>query len=106
MVWVLFFTIIFYLDPAFWYEDYPISLVGRRQSPINILSEKCILNSKQMMFSPELVLSYPPSFCDLNIRNPKDHFYFGWRVDVPYDYGDKTGTDQYCHFVKLLTCTY
>ncbi|KAH9398533.1 Phospholipase A2 crotoxin acid subunit CA [Tyrophagus putrescentiae] len=76
--------------PAFWYEDYPISLVGRRQSPINILSEKCILNSKQMMFSPELVLSYPPSFCDLNIRNPKDHFYFGWRVDVPYDYGDKT----------------
>lgn len=88
------------IDPAFWYEDYPISLVGRRQSPINIASEKCILNNKQMKFSPELELSYPPLFGDLKLRNPKDTTYFGWRVDVPYDYGDQTGI--HCQFFAYL----
>lgn len=76
--------------PAFWYEDYPISLIGRRQSPINIATDHCILNSQQMKLSPELVLSYPASFNGLKVRNPKDDTYFGWRVDVPYDYADQT----------------
>lgn len=76
--------------PAFWYEDYPISLIGRRQSPIHIATDQCILNNTHMHLKPELNLSYPSLFNGLQIRNPKDQSYFGWRVDIPYDFADKT----------------
>ncbi|KAH7641188.1 Phospholipase A2 crotoxin acid subunit CA [Dermatophagoides farinae] len=74
--------------PALWYEDYPISLIGTRQSPINIKKEKCIRNHQKLELPP-LQIQYPPIFNGLRIRNPKDDTYFGWRVDVPYDFGDQ-----------------
>ena len=77
-----------YIDPALWYEDYPISLIGTRQSPINIKKEKCIRNHQKLELPP-LQIQYPPIFNGLRIRNPKDDTYFGWRVDVPYDFGDQ-----------------
>lgn len=91
------------LDPAFWYEDYPIALIGRRQSPINIATERCILNNKQMELSPGLTLSYPSLFSGLKVRNPKDDTYFGWRVDVPYDFGDQTGA---CFSTREASCSF
>jgi len=76
--------------PALWYEDYPIALIGRRQSPINISTDKCILNDQHMKLPSELVLTYPSSIKGLRVRNPKDDTYFGWRADLPYDDRDKT----------------
>ncbi|UXI20486.1 hypothetical protein NH340_JMT06429 [Sarcoptes scabiei] len=72
--------------PALWYEDYPISLIGCRQSPINIERQQCIEN----IILPELRIEHPPSISGLRLRNPMDQSYFGWRVDIPYDFGDKT----------------
>ncbi|XP_027206154.2 carbonic anhydrase 7-like [Dermatophagoides pteronyssinus] len=74
--------------PALWYEDYPISLIGTRQSPINIRKEKCIANNQKLELPP-LKIEYPELFNGLRIRNPKDDTYFGWRVDIPYDFGDQ-----------------
>lgn len=52
-----------------------------------------------MHLKPELNLSYPSLFNGLQIRNPKDQSYFGWRVDIPYDFADKTGN---IHHILLL----
>lgn len=82
--------IIFQPDPALWYEDYPISLIGRRQSPISIKKNHCTLNNQNIQL-PNLNIEYPNLFNNLKIRNPKDNTYFGWRIDVPYDFGDKAG---------------
>ena len=87
---IVFFCVYVCTDPAFWYEDYPIALVGRRQSPINIRTNTCVRNNKELKLSPELQLDYPQLFHDLKLRNPKDDTFFGWRVDIPYNCGDKT----------------
>jgi carbonic anhydrase len=74
--------------PELWYEHYPISLIGQRQSPINIITEDCVLNNRDLVLK-ELEIEYPPLFNGLILKNPRDIFY-GWRVDVPFNEADKT----------------
>lgn len=88
-----------FVDPTSWYDSYPIALVGKYQSPINIDTGKCIHNRDRL--SP-LILHYPLQFHNLRIRNPKDEIYFGWRVDVPYNSGDQTSE---CLFRLLIHLT-
>jgi carbonic anhydrase len=100
--------------PELWYEDYPISLIGQRQSPINIITEDCVLNNRDLVLK-KLEIEYPPLFNGLILKNPRDIFY-GWRVDVPFNEADKTLlrggplehnyrlAQFHCHWGKNCSC--
>ena len=69
------------LGPELWYTSYPISLVGKRQSPINITTKDCLVNNRDLRLKP-LIIQYPKQFKGLVLKNPRDDKFYGWRVDV------------------------
>ncbi|XP_054159774.1 carbonic anhydrase 7-like [Oppia nitens] len=97
-----------------WYTDYPISLIGKRQSPINIQTNKCLLNNRDLELKP-LIIKYPKELTDLVLKNPRDDKFFGWRVDVfnendistlsggPLDHNYRLA-QFHCHWGKSCNC--
>ncbi|CAG2102450.1 unnamed protein product, partial [Medioppia subpectinata] len=100
--------------PEHWYADYPISLIGKRQSPINIATHECLLNNRDLELKP-LVIEYPKQFSGLVLKNPRDDKFYGWRVDVfneidravlsggPLEHNYRLA-QFHCHWGKTCNC--
>ncbi|XP_054160533.1 carbonic anhydrase 2-like [Oppia nitens] len=64
--------------PQVWPQKFPIADSGRRQSPIDIETDKCLVVREQPGQN-ELTILYPTVFPELTVQNSG----YGWKVDIP-----------------------
>ncbi|CAG2169552.1 unnamed protein product, partial [Oppiella nova] len=94
-----------YNSPQIWPQKFPIASTGKKQSPIDINTDNCLVVKGDTSGQNALKIIYPKTFPDISVQNTG----YGWKVDIPEELAIKTGgplahsyrlTQFHCHWGK------